>query len=369
MKRTIPTTSRRFALMLVPVLVHAVLTPGVATAATPLIGARAGSPLRLLHPDLSARRGGPVLPRDTFATVLSPDRRRFAALTRRRIVVFNRRSGRRVATLPAHGAIAALWPAKSRLVTFGFTAAGSEELRAVRVATGRITRRVRLTERVDAEVSGKRVRVLQRTRSGLELDEFGADGKRRRRHRFGLAAGVTPSFMGGSLRDGMVLLSTTTGAVAPYRHELVPFGGTAHPIGLTGAVYRFVTPSIVADAEGKLARLDRRTLTVRREVNDAPGGWLTPFAGGVAVGLGNLLYDSRLALVAAHPSVPAAASAPVASGTRLYALTLRCTVTGRADGAIGVGARTGSVVARRKGPFAIGRLGGPVAGPAKDGCD
>ncbi len=213
-------------------------------------------------------------------------------------------------------------------MTFGFTAAGSEELRAVRVATGRITRRVRLTERLDAEVSGKRVRVLQRTRSGLELDEFGADGKRRRRHRFGLAAGVTPSFMGGSLRDGMVLLSTTTGAVAPYRHELVPFGGTAHPIGLTGAVYRFVTPSIVADAEGKLARLDRRTLTVRREVNDAPGGWLTPFAGGVAVGLGNRLYDSRLALVAAHPSVPAAASAPVASGTRLYALTLRCTVSG-----------------------------------------
>ena len=110
--------------------------------------------------------------------------------------------------------------------------------------------------------------------------------------------------------------------------SLVPLGGTAHPIGLTGAVYRFVTPSIVADAEGNLARLDRRALTVSREVTDAPGGWLTPFAGGVAVGLGSLLYDSRLALVAAHPSVPAAASAPVASGARLYALTLRCTGSG-----------------------------------------
>ena len=357
-------TSRVVALM----LVLAGLTPGVATAA-PLVGAPAGSPLRLLRPDLTARRGGPVLPRRTFATVLSPDRRRFAALTRRRIVVFDRRSGRRVAALPAHGAIAALWPAQHRLVTFGFDAAGGEELRAVLVATGRITRRVRLAERLDAEVRGGRVRVLQRTRGGLELDTFDADGQRGRRHRFGLPPGVTPSFMGGSLRDGMVLLSTTTGAVAPYRHALVPLGGAEHPIDLTGAVYRFVTPSIVADAEGNLARLDRRALTVSREVTDAPGGWLTPVAGGVAVGLGSLLYDSHLALVAAHPSVPAAASAPVASGARLYALTLRCTVAGRADGAIGVGARTGSVVARRQGPFAIGRLGGPVARPAEDGCD
>src|SRR5215208_1071834 len=358
-------TSRTVALT----LVLAVLTPGVATAATPLVGAPVGSPLRLLRPDLTARRGGPVLPRHTIATVLSPDRRRFAALTRRRIVVFERRSGRRVATLPAHGAIAALWPARHRLVTFGFDASGSEELRAVMVATGRITRRVRLAERLDAEVGGRRVRVLQRTRGGLELDVFGADGKRLRRYRFGLPTGVRPSFMGGSLRDGMVLVSTTTGVVAPYRHALVPLGGTAHPIDLTGAVYRFVTSSIVADAEGNLASLDRRALTVSREVTDAPSGWLTPVAGGVAVGLGSLVYDSQLALVASNRSAPAAASAPVASGARLYALTLRCTVAGRADGAIGVGARTGSVIARRERPFAIGRLGGPVARPAKDACD
>jgi len=359
--------SRPFAL--VPVLVLAGLTPGVATAATPLVGAPVGSPLRLLRPDLTPRSGGPVLPRQTFATVLSPDGRRFAALTRRRIVVFNRRSGRRVVALPARGAIAALWPTQHRLVTFGFDASGSEELRAVLLATGRITRRVRLGERLDAEVSGRRVRVLQRTRDGLELDELRADGRRVRRYRFGLPAGVTPSFMGGSLRDGMVLVSTTTGAVAPYRHALVPLGGADHPIGLTGSVYRFVTPGIVADAENNLASLDRRALTVSREVTDAPGGWLTPVAGGVAVGLGSLVYDRRLALVAAHPSVPAAASAPVASGARLYALTVRCTVAGRGDGAIGVGVRTGSVVARREGPFAIGRLGGPVARPAEDACD
>ena len=357
-------TSRLLALT----LAFAVLTPGVATA-TPLVGGPVGSPLHLLRADLTARRGGPVLPRHTFATVLSPDRRQFAALTRRRIVVFDRRSGRRVAALPADGAIAALWPTQHRLVTFGFDSAGSEELRAVLVATGRITRRVRLAERLDAEVGGRRVRVLQRTRSGLELDVFAADGQRLRRHRFGRPTGVAPSLMGGSLRDGMVLLSTTTGAVAPYRHGLVPLGGADHPIGLTGAVYRFVTPGIVADAEGNLAGLDRRALTVSREVTDAPGGWLTPVAGGVAVGLGSLLYDSHLALVAAHPSAPAAASAPVASGGRLYALTLRCTGAGRADGAIGVGARTGTVVARRTGPFAIGRLGGPVARPAEDACD
>src|SRR4051812_28111544 len=143
-------------------LVLAALTPGVATAAS-LVGAPAGSPLRLLRSDLTARRGGPVLPRDTFATVLSPDRRRFSPLPRRRIVVFDRGSGRRVAGLPAHRAIAALWPAKHRLVTFGFDAAGNEQLRAVLASTGRITRRVRLAERLDAEVSGGRVRVLQRT--------------------------------------------------------------------------------------------------------------------------------------------------------------------------------------------------------------
>jgi len=42
---------------------------------------------------------------------------------------------------------------------------------------------------------------------------------------------------------------------------------------------------------------------------------------------------------------------------------------GAADGAIGVGARTGSFVARRRAPFAIGPLGGLVARPAEDGCD
>ena len=77
-----------------------------------------------------------------------------------------------------------------------------------------------------------RVRVLQRTRGGLELDEFGADGRRVRRRRFGLPTGVTPSLMGGSLRGGMVIVSTTTGAVAPYHHELVPLGGAGRPIAL-----------------------------------------------------------------------------------------------------------------------------------------
>ena len=192
--------------------------------------------------------------------------------------MFDRRSAA-LAALPSRGAIAALWPTRHRLVTFGFDAAGNEELRAVLATTGRITRRVRLAERLDAEVSGRRVRVLQRTRSGLALDVFSADGRRLRRYRFDLPAGVTPSLMGGSLRDGMVLVSTTTGAVAPYRHALVPLGGSEHPIDLTGAVYRFVTPGIVADAEGNLASLDRRTLTVSREVTDAPGGWLTPVAG------------------------------------------------------------------------------------------
>ena len=130
-----------------------------------------------------------------------------------------------------------------------------------------------------------------------------------------------------------------------------------------------MTPGIVADAEGHLASLDRRALTVTREVTDAPGGRLTPFAGGVAVGLGSRVYDGRLALVAAHPAAPAAASAPITSGARLYALTLRCTAAGRADGAVGVGARRRIRLARRRGPFAIGPLGGPVARPAEDGCD
>jgi hypothetical protein len=357
-------TARTIALA----LVLAALTPGVATAST-LIGGPLGSPLRLLKPDLTARRGGPVLPRGTVATVLSPDRRQIAALTLRRIVVFNRRSGRRVATLPAHGAFAVLWPTRGRLVTFGVDGAGNGNLRAVQAATGRITRRVRLAERLDAEVSGSRVRVLQRTRRGLELDTFGAGGRRVGRRRFGLPSGVPPSFMGGSLRDGMLLVSTTTGAVAPYRHELIPLGGAAHPIELTGGVYRFLTPGLVADAEGRLAALDRRALTVSREVTDAPFGRLTPFAGGVAIGLGTRVYDSRLALVATHPSAPAPASAPVASGARLYALTLRCTRTGRAEGAIGVDARTGAVVARRGRPFALGPLGGSVARPDLDACD
>ena len=56
---------------------------------------------------------------------------------------------------------------------------------------------------------------------------------------------------------------------------------------------------------------DSGRLTVTREATDAPGRWLTPFAGGVAHGLGSRAYDRELALIAAHPSAPDAASSHV----------------------------------------------------------
>ena len=89
----------------------------------------------------------------------------------------------------------------------------------------------------------------------------------------------------------------------------------------------------------------------------------------VALGLGSRLYDSRLALVAANPSAPVAASAPIASGARLYALTRRCTAAGPVLGAVAVAARTGEVLARRRGAFVLGPLGGAVSESAEDPCD
>ena len=250
----------------------------------------------------------------------------------------------------------------------GFDAAGSEELRAVLVATGRITRRVRLAERLDAEVSGSRVRV-----SSAPAAASNSMSSAPTESGVAAIASVCPPASPPASWAAHCAAAWCSCRAPPARSRrtvtIWSRSAADHAIGLTGTVFRFVTPSIVADAGGNLAGLDRRALTVAREVTDAPGGWLTPVAGGVAVGLGSRLYDSHLALVAAHPSVPAAASAPVASGARLYALTLRCAVAGRVDGAIGVGARTGAVVARRKGPFAIGRLGGPVARPAEDACD
>ena len=233
-------TSRPFALMLV--LVLAVLTPGAA-AATPLIGGAGG----VAFASASARLDrAPRRPRAAARHL-----RHRAVAGPPAVCRSHPAADRRVQPTLGPARCRSARPRGDRCALASAAPTRDVRLRCRRQrgapsSTGRdrpITRRVRLAERLDAEVSGRRVRVLQRTRGGLELDEFGADGQRGHRHRFGLPAGVTPSFMGGSLRDGMVLVSTTTGAVAPYRHDLVLLGGAEHPIGLTGAVYRFVTPS------------------------------------------------------------------------------------------------------------------------------
>lgn len=105
-----------------------------------------------------------------------------------------------------------------------------------------------------------------------------------------------------------------------------------------------------------------------REVGIDADEWVTPFAGGAAVGLGHALYDNALNLVAAHPHLPESAE-PVAYRGRLYARTVTCTGTGPEHGLIVADPRTGTILKRRAVPFAIGRLGGPISRPGEDGCD
>jgi hypothetical protein len=336
-------------------------------AAAPLVGGPTGSPLHLLSSDLQPRAGGPALPARTTATLHSPDRRRIAALTPTRIVVFARASGRRLSSVNARGATDALWPTADRLITLGGTRA--EVLRSVALPSGRVGKQVRLPERLGQELAGQDVRVLLRTRTGFRVDVFGADGRRRNRYSIPLPDGIDPGLARASLRDGLVALSYTTGAVAPYEHALVRLGEAARPVALAGAVYTFVTPTILADTLGHIARIDRAAGSVEREIEIDLNQWVVPFRRGVAVGLGRAVYDRDLDLEAANPSARRGASAPVALGGRLYALTLRCTPQGPVHAVVAADALTGETLTRRDGRFTIGRLGDRLSAPAEDGCD
>ena len=333
-----------------------------ATAA-PLVGGPTGSPLHVLSTDLKPRAGGPALPAGTTATVLSPDRRRIAALTRKRIVVFERGSGRRLYSVGARGATDVLWPTAGRLITLG------EVLRSVALPSGRVRQQVRLPERLGQELSGHSVRVLLQTRTGFRVDVFGADGTRRNRYRIPVPEGIDPGLARASLRDGLVALSYTTGVVAPYEHALVRLGGASRQVELAGAVYSFVTPDILVDTIGHVARIDRAAGRAVREIEIEPGQWVVPFRGGVAVGLGRAVYDHDLNLVADNPQALGGASAPVALGGRLYGRTIQCAAQGPVHAAVGVDALTGEIVTRRDGPFSIGALGERLSPPGEDGCD
>jgi hypothetical protein len=323
--------------------------------------------LHLLTDDLRPRSGGPALPARATATVLSPDGRRIAALATERIVMFARASGSRLKSVRARGATDVLWPTADRLIALG--GARGEVLRSVALPSGRVREQVRLPERLGQELAGRKVRVLLRTSTGFRVDVFGAEGRRRSRHRIALPEGIDPGLARASLRDGIVALSYTTGAVAPYEHELVRLGRAARRVELTGTVYTFVTPSILTDTTGHVALIDRAAGSVARETEIEAGQWVVPFRRGVAVGLGRAVYDGDLDLVAANPRARSGASAPVALGGRLYARTLRCAPTGPVHAAVAAAALTGEIVTRRRGPFTIGRLGGVLSAPGEDGCD
>jgi hypothetical protein len=345
---------------------------GLLTIVTPpasasLVGAPTGRPLHLLSKELTPRAGGPALPARTIATLLSPDRRRIAALTPGRIVVFARASGRRRYSVRARGATDVLWPTADRLITLG--GSRDEVLRSVALPSGRVRRRVRLGERLGQELAGHTVRVLVSTSTGFRVDAFGAEGRRRHRYRIPLPAGIDPGFARASLRDGLVALSYTTGAVAPYAHALVRLGEAAHPVELAGTVYTFVTPRILADTTGQIARIDRTAGSVVREIQVEPGQWVVPFRDGIAIGLGRAVYDRNLDLDATHPQARRGASAPVAVGRRLYGRTLRCTPKGPVHAVVAADALTGRIITRRNGPFTIGRLGERLSAPGEDGCD
>lgn len=342
-----------------------VVTPPAASAA--LVGGPTGSPLHLLGKDFKPRAGGPTLPARTTATLLSPDGRRIAALTPKRIVVFARASGRRVYSVSARGATAVLWPTPDRLITLG--GSRGEVLRSMALPSGRAGKQVRLPERLDQELAGRYVRVLLRTRTGFRVDVFGADGMRRARYRIPVPDGIDPGLARASLRDGLVALSYTTGAVAPYEHALVRLGGASHQVELVGAVYTFVTPNILVDAIGHVARIDRATGGVVREIDVESNQWVVPFRSGVAVGLGRAVYDRNLELEAANPRALRGASAPVALGGRLNGRTLRCTPQGPVHAVVAVDALTGEIIERRNGPFSIGSLGERISAPGEDGCD
>jgi hypothetical protein len=344
--------------------------PATAAASTQLIGGPTQKAPRFLTPDLHVRAGGARLPRSTFATVMSPEGDRFAALARKTIAIHGRRSGRRLAGVPARGAIELLWPARRHLVTFGYDrASGEDVLRSIDLPSGRVRRKVPLDERLGAEKSGNRVRVLLRSSAGLRVDEFTAGGKLRRSFRLPLPAGIDPGFSNASLRGDLVMVSYTTGAVAPYQHELVRLGGGAHPVDLAGNVYSFVTPTVLAEAGGHLARIDPTAESVTREVGIDADQWVVPYRSGVVVGLGRAVYDGDLNLVASNPDPEPAAAAPVVRGDRLYGRTVRCTSAGPVHGVVVVDAATATVVQRREGAFAIGTLGGEFSLPGEDGCD
>ena len=234
------------------------LTPGAAPRPRPWSGPRppvSARPL-LLWADLTARRGGPVLRRTPRHGAVTPDRLAFAAHPGPGDCRVRSMFGRRVAAAPA--------PGPSLRSGRGAAPAGDVRLPrrrrrrgvpAVRVATGRISAASGLPSalmpRSAAGASACSSAPAQASSSTSPARRAAASPaphrSARRRH---------PQLHGRLVaRRHRARVDHLTARSRRTAIGLVLLGGGDHPIGLTGAVYRFVTPDR-RDAEGNLAALD-----------------------------------------------------------------------------------------------------------------
>lgn len=200
---------------------------------------------------------------------------------------------------------------------------------------------------------------------------IGAAGRIKRRIPLRVPAGLKAIRDSLSLKGGTILRQYVD-RDGVERRELARVGGRPRAITLPGAFYELLTPTLAyARDTGTLARLDPARGRVV-EVVDVPGARppVTPFGGGGAVaGLGQVVYDRDLDVVASNAGAVQAPRLPfvVAHAGRLYARVVDCDTF--AARVLIVEPRTGETVGDRKGKFAVGELGGRVSFPNDDDCD
>jgi hypothetical protein len=332
-----------------------------------LFGSPAGHALRLLDGDAHPVARAPRLAADLRTTALSPDARRFAALGRRRIVVIDRRTRRRVGALrarPQEFAIA--WPSRNRLVTLGAGADDANVVRVLKVRTGRTRVRRFPGPTYQFGSDGRRVWLVFYRAGYYGVARFDG-GRFRGVTRIRPPAGVDVAASSIAVHGDLALLEyQRDGAVA---HELVRVSdGSRHAIALPGSGgYRWLTRDLLASAD-HVVQLDRARASVTRSVSVEQDQTLTPYRRGFVVGLGRARYGPDLTLLAENPAADPAEGLVYAAHGRLYARTTDCTTGAR--GITIADADTGAVVERRDGAFALGKVGAlSIDRPNEEDCD
>jgi hypothetical protein len=323
-----------------------------------LIGGPLREPMHLLDRNLHRIPAHVQVQHNTISTALSPDGKRFVALSRKKLVIVDLRTRRRVMALHGHYGLYVAWPTRNLILNEG-PRGDTVQIHNLRSGS---TRKVPIGTFIDRGTAGRAAWYVMGGESGLssefEVARFDGgryEGKTTVRVPNKFQDYYTPPYV---RRDFALLTYDNGGGSAAYQLFNLDTGARKRidlPPG--GEYYRWLGDHLLVGRGGVVAKIDAKSATVIGSVKVEPGETVTRIGHGFVVGMGRARYDGHLELVAKNPHAEHASGTVFSAHGRLYQRVTNCDTSTNvitiAD------PDTGEVLARREERFAIGTVNSP----------